>query len=127
IARGQVEGGAHALDISVALTERVDEGNQMAKTVKKLSMGIEAPLVIDSTEADVIKAALEIYPGRALINSINMENGRQRIENVVPLAIEHGSALVALTIDEIGMGKTTERKVEIAHRIYDICVNEYQL
>jgi 5-methyltetrahydrofolate--homocysteine methyltransferase len=127
IAREQVEGGAHVLDVQVALTERMDEAQQMAKTVKKLSMGIEAPLVIDSTEADVIKAALEIYPGRAVINSINMENGRQRIESVVPLAIEHGSALVALTIDEIGMGKSCERKVEIAHKIYDICVNEYGL
>ncbi|MEO7020031.1 MAG: methionine synthase [Ktedonobacteraceae bacterium] len=125
IAREQVEGGAHTLDISVALTERVDEANQMAKTVKKLSMGIEAPLVIDSTEADVIQAALEIYPGRAIINSINMENGRQRIESVVPLAVEHGSIVVALTIDEVSMGKTCERKVEIAHKIYDICVNEY--
>ena len=127
IAREQVEGGAHVLDVCVALTERVDESNQMARTVKKLSMGIEAPLVIDSTEADVIKASLEIYPGRALINSINMENGRQRIESVLPLAVEHGSALVALTIDEVGMGKTCERKVEIAHRIHDICVNEYGL
>ncbi|HEY7416545.1 MAG TPA: vitamin B12 dependent-methionine synthase activation domain-containing protein, partial [Ktedonobacteraceae bacterium] len=70
---------------------------------------------------------LEIYPGRAIINSINMENGRQRIESVLPLAIEHGSAVVALTIDEEGMGKTVERKVAIAHRIYDICVNEYGL
>ncbi len=127
IAREQVEGGAHVLDVCVALTERVDEANQMARTVKKLSMGIEAPLVIDSTEPDVIKAALEIYPGRALINSINMENGRQRIESVVPMAVEHGSAVVALTIDEVGMGKTCERKVEIAHRIHDICVNEYAL
>lgn len=127
IAREQVEGGAHVLDVQVALTERIDEAQQMAKTVKKLSMGIEAPLVIDSTEAEVIKAALEIYPGRAIINSINMENGRQRIEHVVPLAIEHGSAVVALTIDEIGMGKTRERKVEIAHKMYDICVNEYGL
>lgn len=127
IAREQVEGGAHVLDVQVALTERTDEAQQMARTVKKLSLGIEAPLVIDSTEADVIKAALEMYPGRALINSINMENGRQRIENVVPLALEHGSALVALTIDEIGMGKTCERKVEIAHKIYDICVHEYGL
>lgn len=127
IAREQVEGGAHVLDVCVALTERTDESLQMAKTTKKLSMGIEAPLVIDSTESDVIKAALETYPGRALINSINMENGRQRIESVVPLALEHGSSLVALTIDEIGMGKTCERKVEIAHCIYDICVNEYDL
>ncbi|HXR66869.1 MAG TPA: methionine synthase [Ktedonobacteraceae bacterium] len=127
IAREQVEGGAHVLDVCVALTERVDEANQMASTVKKLSMGIEAPLVIDSTEPEVIKAALEIYPGRALINSINMENGLQRIESVVPMAVEHGSALVALTIDEVGMGKTCERKVEIAHRIHDVCVNDYNL
>ena len=127
IARQQVEGGAHVLDVQVALTERTDEAQQMAKTVKKLSMGIEAPLVIDSTEADVIQAALETYPGRAIINSINMENGRQRIESVVPLALEHGSVVVALTIDEISMGKTCERKVEIAHKIYDICVNEYGL
>jgi 5-methyltetrahydrofolate--homocysteine methyltransferase len=127
IGREQVEGGAHVLDVCVALTERTDEAGQMAKTIKKLSMGVETPLVIDSTEPDVIKAALETYPGRAIINSINMENGRQRIESVIPMALEHGAAVVALTIDEIGMGKTTERKVAIAHNIYDICVNEYGL
>src|SRR5438876_3331256 len=127
IGREQVEGGAHVLDVCVALTERTDEAEQMAKTVKKLSMGLEAPLEIDSTEPDVIKAALETYPGRAIINSINMETGRERIDNVVPMAVEHGSAVVALTIDEISMGKTTERKVEIAHKIYAICVNEYGL
>ncbi len=127
IGREQVEGGAHVLDVQVALTERVDEPEQMAKVVKKLSMGVEAPLVIDSTEASVIKSALEVYPGRAIINSINMETGRQRIESVLPMALEHGSAVVALTIDEIGMAKTTGRKVEVAHAIYDICVNEYGL
>ncbi len=127
IGREQVEGGAHVLDVCLALTERTDEAAQMAKTIKKLSMGLEAPLVIDSTEPDVIKAALETCPGRAIINSINMETGRQRIDSVVPMALEHGSAVVALTIDEISMGKTTERKVEIAHKIYDICVNEYGL
>ncbi len=127
IGREQVEGGAHVLDVCVALTERTDEAQQMANTIKKLSMGVEAPLVIDSTEPDVIKAALETYPGRAIINSINMENGRQRIESVLPMALEHGSVVVALTIDEIGMGKTTARKAEIAHKIYDICVNEYGL
>src|SRR5258707_2059860 len=127
IGREQVEGGAHVLDVCLALTERTDEAEQMAKTIKKLSMGLEAPLVIDSTEPDVIKAALETCPGRAIINSINMETGRQRIDSVVPMALEHGSAVVALTIDEISMGKTTERKVEIAHKIYDICVKEYGL
>src|SRR5260370_38384992 len=63
IGREQVEGGAHVLDVCVALTERTDEDEQMAKTLKKLSMGIEAPLVIDSTDPDVIKAALETSPG----------------------------------------------------------------
>ncbi|HEY6408358.1 MAG TPA: homocysteine S-methyltransferase family protein, partial [Ktedonobacteraceae bacterium] len=127
IGREQAESGAHVLDVCVALTERTDEAEQMAKTVKKLSMGIEAPLQIDSTEPDVIKAALETYPGRAIINSVNMETGRERIDIIVPMAVEHGSAVVALTIDEISMGKTTERKVEIAHKIYDICVHEYGL
>jgi len=127
IAREQVEGGAHTLDVQVALTERTDEPEQMAKVVKKLSMGIEAPLEIDSTEANVIQAALEVYPGRAIVNSINMETGRQKIDSIIPMALEHGSAVVALTIDEIGMGKTTERKIDIAHAIYNICVNEYGL
>ncbi|GAC1407921.1 MAG: methionine synthase [Ktedonobacteraceae bacterium] len=127
IAREQVEGGAHTLDVQVALTERTDEPEQMARVIKKLSMGIEAPLEIDSTEANVIQAALEVYPGRAIINSINMETGRQKIDSIVPMALEHGSAVVALTIDEIGMGKTMARKVEIAHVIYDICVHEYGL
>ncbi|GAC1671347.1 MAG: methionine synthase [Ktedonobacteraceae bacterium] len=125
--REQVEGGAHVLDVQVATTERTDEAEQMATLVKKLSMGIEAPLVLDSTEADVLKAALEIAPGRVIINSINMESGRQRIENVLPLALEHGASVIALTIDEVGMGKDTARKVEIARKIYDICVNEYGL
>ncbi len=127
MAREQVEGGAHVLDVQCAMTERTDEAKQMAHIVKQLSMGIEAPLVIDFTENDVIQAALETAPGRCIINSINMENGRKRIENVMPLAIEHGAAVIALTIDEQGMGKTVERKVEIAHKIYDICVNEYGL
>ncbi|WP_069806035.1 methionine synthase [Thermogemmatispora onikobensis] len=127
IAREQVEGGAHALDVCVALTERSDEAVQMAQTIKKLSQSIEVPLFIDSTEPAVIQAALEVYPGRAVINSINMENGRERIERVVPLAREHGAAVVALTIDEAGMARSAERKLEVARRIYEICVEEYGL
>jgi 5-methyltetrahydrofolate--homocysteine methyltransferase len=83
--------------------------------------------MIDSTEASVIEQALEHVPGRAIINSINMENGRKRIDAVVPLAKKHGAALVALTIDEIGMAKTRERKLEVARKIYDIVVGEYGL
>src|SRR5688500_10155473 len=127
VAREQVDSGAHVLDVCVALTERADEAEQMSKVVKLLSMSVETPLVIDSTEANVIEAALEHVPGRAIINSINMENGRKRIDSVVPLAKKHGAALVALTIDEIGMAKTRERKLEVAKKIYDIVVGEYGL
>jgi 5-methyltetrahydrofolate--homocysteine methyltransferase len=127
VARGQVDGGAHVLDVCVAMTERADEAEQMRQLVKKLEMGVEAPLVIDSTEASVIQAALETYPGRAVVNSINLENGRQRVEAVLPLAREHGSAVVALTIDEEGMAKTADRKLAIAKRIYEIATGEYGL
>ena len=127
VAREQVDSGAHVLDVCVALTERADEAEQMSKVVKLLSMTVETPLMIDSTEASVIEKALEHVPGRAIVNSINMENGRKRIDAVVPLAKKHGAALVALTIDEIGMAKTRERKLEVARKIHDIVVGEYGL
>ncbi|MEP6496145.1 MAG: homocysteine S-methyltransferase family protein [bacterium] len=127
VAREQVESGAHVLDVCVAVTERGDEAEQMAKVVKLLSMTVDTPIMIDSTEAGVIERALEAIPGRAIINSINMENGRERIDRVVPIAKKHGAALVALTIDPIGMAKTRERKLEVAKAIYDIVVGEYGL
>ena len=127
VARDQVDSGAHVLDVCVALTERADEAEQMSQVVKLLSMSVETPIMVDSTEANVIEAALEHIPGRAIINSINMENGRARIDAVVPLAKTHGAALVALTIDEIGMAKTRDRKLEIARKIFDIVVGEYGL
>jgi 5-methyltetrahydrofolate--homocysteine methyltransferase len=125
VAREQVESGAHVLDVCVAVTERPDEAEQMARVVKLLSMTVEAPLMIDSTEPTVIERALEAIPGRAIINSINMENGRERIDRVVPLARKHGAALVALTIDPVGMARTRERKLEVARQIYDLVVGEY--
>lgn len=127
IARAQVESGAHTLDVAVALTERADEAAQMRLLVKKLSMSIETPLVIDTTEPDVVEAALKTVPGRAIINAINMENGRKRIDAVVPFVKAHGAAVIALTIDEVGMAKTADRKVEVARKIYDIVVGEYGL
>src|SRR6478735_923243 len=125
VAREQQDSGAHVLDVCVALTERADEADQMSKLVKLISMSVETPIMVDSTEAGVIEAALEHIPGRAIINSINMENGRKRIDSVVPIAKKHGAALVALTIDPVGMAKTRERKLEVARAIYDIVVGEY--
>ncbi len=127
VAREQQDSGAHVLDVCVALTERGDEAEQMSKVVKLLSMSVELPLMIDSTERNVVEAALQHVPGRAIINSINMENGRKRIDDIVPLAKKHGAALVALTIDPVGMAKTRERKLEVAKAIYDIVVGEYGL
>jgi 5-methyltetrahydrofolate--homocysteine methyltransferase len=127
VAREQVESGAHVLDVCVAVTERADEAEQMASVVKLLSMTVETPIMVDSTEPAVIQRALEAIPGRAIINSINMENGRERIDRVVPLAKKFGAALVALTIDTVGMAKTRERKLEVAKKIYDIVVGEYGL
>lgn len=127
VAREQTEIGAHALDVCMAMTERSDEREMLRALVKKLALNIEAPLVLDSTEADVLKDALEQYPGRAIINSINMENGRVKIDSVMPLAMAHGAAVVAMTIDEEGMAKTAARKVEAARKIHDIVVDEYGL
>jgi 5-methyltetrahydrofolate--homocysteine methyltransferase len=127
VAEDQVEGGAHVLDTCVALTERQDEAEQMTAVVKRISLTQPAPIQVDSTEPDVIKAALEQIPGRAIVNSINLEAGRAKADVVIPLAKEHGAALIALTIDEEGMAKTAERKVEIAKRIRDIACDEHGL
>ena len=127
IGRSQVEGGAHTLDVCLALTERTDEADQMRRLVKKLALAVEAPLCIDSTEPVAIEAALEAYPGCAIVNSINLENGRERVDAVMPLVMKHGAAVIALTIDEQGMAKTAERKLEVARRIHGIVTGEFGL
>jgi 5-methyltetrahydrofolate--homocysteine methyltransferase len=127
LAREQVDSGAHVLDLCVALTERADEAEMMSGVVHRLALSVEAPLVIDTTEPDVMAAALKVNPGRSMLNSINLESGREKIDRVLPLALEHGAAVIALTIDEKGMAKTAERKLEVARRIHDICVGEYGL
>ena len=127
VAEDQVEGGAHVLDVCVALTERQDEDEQMSAVVKRVSLTQPAPIQVDSTEPEVIKAALETIPGRAIVNSINLEAGRDKADVVIPLAKAHGAALIALTIDEVGMAKTADRKVEIAQRIVDIACGEHGL
>jgi 5-methyltetrahydrofolate--homocysteine methyltransferase len=128
IAEDQVEGGAHVLDLCVALTERTeDEGEQMRKVSERVSLTQPAPIQVDSTEPDVIEEALEQIPGRAIVNSINLEAGEEKLDRVVPLAIQHGAAVIALTIDEVGMAKTRERKVEIAKRIKALACDKHGL
>jgi 5-methyltetrahydrofolate--homocysteine methyltransferase len=127
IAEDQVTGGAHVLDVCVALTERQDEDVQMREIVQRIALTQPAPIQIDSTEPEVIEAALEAIPGRAIVNSINLEAGRDKADRVIPLAKAHGAALIALTIDETGMAKTAERKLEVARRITEIACDEHGL
>src|SRR5437870_13344754 len=127
VAEDQVEGGAHVLDVCVALTERADEDEQMRQVVKRIALTQPAPIQVDSTEPEVIETALEQIPGRAIVNSVNLEAGRDKLDRVVPLAKAHGAALIALTIDEVGMAKTRERKLEVAQRITQLCCEEHGL
>src|ERR671914_423032 len=127
VAEDQVTGGAHVLDVCVALTERQDEDVQMREVVKRIALSQPAPIQVDSTEPEVIRAALEQIPGRAIVNSINLEAGRDKLDTVAPLAKAHGAALIALTIDEVGMAKTAERKLEVAKRIVELACDEHGL
>ena len=127
VAEDQVTGGAHVLDVCVALTERQDEDVQMGTVVERISLTQPSPIQVDSTEPEVIEAALERIPGRAIVNSVNLEAGRDKLDRVAPLAKAHGAALIALTIDEVGMAKTADRKLEVAQRIRDLCCDEHGL
>ncbi len=127
IARGQVDYGAHALDISVAVTENPDEVGAMTTAVKKLINAVPVPLVIDTTEPEVLEAALKTAPGRCMVNSTHLEGGRDKADQIFSLVKAHNAAVMVLTIDEVGMAKTAERKLEVAQRIYDIAVDEHGL
>jgi 5-methyltetrahydrofolate--homocysteine methyltransferase len=125
LGRDQIEGGAHALDVSVAITENPDELGLMTTLVKRLAMSVEAPLVIDTTEPEVMEAALKVAAGRALLNSTHLEAGPEKLHQVLEIAKKHNAAVLILTIDEQGMAKTVDRKLEIAKRIYQIAVEEF--
>src|SRR5690348_7747018 len=99
----------------------------MRQVVNRVSLTQPAPIQVDSTEPDVIESALEHIPGRAIVNSVNLEAGRDKLDRVVPIAKAHGAALIALVIDEVGMAKTGERKVEIAKRIKELACDEHGL
>ena len=124
--RDQVRAGSHVIDLCAAYVGR-DEVADMTGAVERYRTDVASPIMVDSTETPVLKAALELLGGRSIINSINLEDGPQKCADVLPLAKEHGSAVVCLTIDEDGMAKTADEKVRIARRIHDICTKEYGL
>jgi 5-methyltetrahydrofolate--homocysteine methyltransferase len=126
LAKKLVNEGSHMLDLCCAIVGE-DEKEYITSILEKIATRVPAPILVDSTEADVVEEALKRIPGRAIINSINLEDGEKRTSKVLPMAKRYGAAVIALTIDEEGMALTADRKVAIAHRIYDLAVNKYGL
>jgi 5-methyltetrahydrofolate--homocysteine methyltransferase len=126
IARAQVKGGAHVIDLCLADPDR-EEMVDMENFIKEVVKKVKAPLVIDSTDEKVIERALKYSQGKAIINSINLEDGEERFEAVVPLIHRYGAAVVVGTIDEKGMGVSAQQKLAIAKRSYNLLVKKYHL
>ncbi|MBT6647510.1 MAG: dihydropteroate synthase, partial [Thaumarchaeota archaeon] len=119
LGRMQVEDGAHCLDVCVATTERADEKEFMLNLVKRLSLEIDAPLVIDSTDPEVIESSVTQIPGRPIINSINLEGDGSRFEKLSPIMEKYGLPAIALCIGPEGMAKTSQQKVDTAELLYE--------
>ncbi|MEC7584290.1 MAG: methionine synthase [Planctomycetota bacterium] len=126
MAREQVHEGAHVLDVCTAYVGR-DEIADITKLLQPMVQSVTAPIMIDSTQLDVVEAALKIVPGRAIINSINLEDGEGKADELCVLARKYGAMFVALTIDEDGMAKTADQKLAVAQRIHDIVVDRHGL
>jgi 5-methyltetrahydrofolate--homocysteine methyltransferase len=126
IGRKQVKSGAHILDVNMDSTNR-DNAKDMDEFLKILTKKIKVPIMIDSTNSDVIEAGLKNCQGKSVINSINLEDGEERFEKVVPLLKKYGGAVVVGCIDETGQAIQRQRKLEIAKRSYGLLVNKYGL
>src|SRR6266516_1562729 len=126
VAKEQIREGAHVLDVCVDYVGR-EGAPDMDVLVDVLARQSTAPIMLDSTQADVIEAGLKRLGGRAIINSINLEDGENRMATVCPMAKEYGAALVARLIDEEGQARDVEWKLRVARRIYDLAVEKYGL
>jgi len=124
LAKRLVAEGSQMLDLCCAIVGE-DEVGYMNAVLEKIATRVPAPILVDSTEANVIEEALKRIPGKPIINSINLEDGEKRTSLVLPMARRYGAAVIALTIDEQGMALTADKKVAIAHRIHDLAVNKY--
>ena len=129
IARDQIRDGAHMLDLSVDYVGR-DGAADMYEIASRFATASTLPIVLDSTEPNVIKAGLEALGGRCVINSVNYEDGdgpTSRFARIMPLVKEHGASVVALTIDEEGQARTAEWKLRVARRLIEDLTNNWQM
>jgi 5-methyltetrahydrofolate--homocysteine methyltransferase len=124
LAKKLVNEGSHMLDLCCAIVGE-DEKGYITAILEKVATRVPAPILVDSTEADVVEEALKRIPGKAIINSINLEDGEKRTSKVLPMAKRYGAAVIALTIDEEGMALTAEKKAAIARRIYELATTKY--
>jgi 5-methyltetrahydrofolate--homocysteine methyltransferase len=124
LAKKLVNDGSHMLDLCCAIVGE-DEKGYITSILEKIATRVPAPILVDSTEADVVEEALKRIPGKAIINSINLEDGEKRTSKVLPMAKRYGAAVIALTIDEEGMALTADKKVAIAKRIYNLATEKY--
>lgn len=126
IARAQVKNGAHIVDVCVQDPDR-EESEDMVKFLELVVKKVKVPLMIDTTDASVIDLALQYSQGKAIINSINLEDGEEKFELITPLLHRYGGAVVVGTIDERGQAISREDKLDVAKRSYDLLVNKYGL
>jgi len=124
VAQEQVRAGAHVLDLSVGFAGR-DETKDMNAVMALYAQKINLPMMPDSTQTAALEAALKLIGGKPIINSVNLEDGIEKFDVICAMAKKFGAALVCLTIDEIGMAKTVERKLEIAERIYTLATKKH--
>ena len=124
LAKRLVNEGSHMLDLCCAIVGE-DEKSYMSAVLEKIATRVPAPILVDTTEADVLEEALKRIPGKSIINSINLEDGEKRTSKVLPLAKRYGAAVICLTIDEDGMALTADKKVAIAERIYRLATEKY--
>ena len=124
IGRAQVRGGAQAIDVCVADPD-LDERAAMEKILSALLRRVRVPFVLDTTDPAVLETALRLAPGKPLVNSVNLEDGEERLARVAALVRRHGAALVVGCIDERGMATTAERKLEVARRAVRLLEEEH--
>jgi 5-methyltetrahydrofolate--homocysteine methyltransferase len=129
IARRQVKGGAHIVDVCLQSTDR-DEKQDIPPFYEKLIRKVKAPVMVDTTDPTAVEQALTYCQGKAIINSINLEDGEEKFEKVVPIAHDYGAAVVVGCIDEDKLQAqafTRERKLEIAKRSYELLTSKYRM
>src|ERR1700733_4910786 len=119
-----VNDGSHMLDLCCAIVGE-NEKEYISSILEKIATRVPAPILVDSTEADGVEEALKRIPGRAIINSINLEDGEKRTSLVLPMAKRYGAAVIALTIDEDGTALTAEEKTAIRDQIFDLATKKY--